>query len=263
MRVWVNLWRGRAPRRSGLCGTWRKPICRGSRHSWAPLHFRRESNMDCPHCGKAFHDSWNVTEILGISPDIRWHSKATICPSCKEPTIELEQFRFRGNNQPLEHLQIIRVYPRNTFRKPTPAEIPPGIKGDYEEACAVLSISEKASAALSRRCLQAILRENGYAQRDLAKQIDAVLNEPDPAKAIPTGLRTTVDAIRNFGNFSAHPVTDQTTLQVIDVEPGEADWCLEILEDMFDHYYVKPAQAVARKAALDAKLAAAGKPPSL
>jgi hypothetical protein len=31
---------------------------------------------------------------------------------------------------------------------------------------------------------------------------------------------------------------------------------------MFEHYYVRPAEAAARKAALDAKLAAAGKPPS-
>jgi hypothetical protein len=126
----------------------------------------------------------------------------------------------------------------------------------------VLPISEKASAALSRRCLQAILSCQGYAQRDLAQQIDALLNEQDPAKAISSGLRTTVDAIRNFGNFSAHPVTDQTTLQVIDVEPQEAEWCLDILEEMFDHYYVRPAEAAARKAALDAKLSAAGKPPS-
>ena len=70
-----------------------------------------------------------------------------------------------------------------------------------------------------------------YAQRDLAQQIDALLGERDPAKTIPSALRDTVDAIRNFGNFSAHPVTDQTTLQVIDVEPGE------------DHYYVTPAVA--------------------
>lgn len=53
-----------------------------------------------------------------------------------------------------------------------------------------------------------------------------------------------------------------TTLQVIAVEPEEAEWCLEIVEEMFEHFYVKPAQAKARKAALDAKLAAAGKPPS-
>jgi Domain of unknown function (DUF4145) len=123
-------------------------------------------------------------------------------------------------------------------------------------------ISTKASAALSRRCLQTILRNQGYAQRDLAHQIDALLGEQDLAKAIPMALRETVDAIRNFGNFSAHPVTDQTTLQIIPVEPHEAEWCLEILEEMFDHYYVRPAQAAARKAALNAKLAAAGKPKS-
>jgi Domain of unknown function (DUF4145) len=96
----------------------------------------------------------------------------------------------------------------------------------------------------------------------LAVQIDALLSESDPTKAIPTALRQTVDVIRNFGNFSAHLITDQTTLQIIAVEPHEAEWCLDILEDMFDHYYVKSAEAKARKSALDGKLAAAKKPPS-
>jgi Domain of unknown function (DUF4145) len=222
--------------------------------------------MDCPHCGKAFHDNWNGNPILMIDPDVipcvGWTEKHTVCPACKNPTIELIQWRQNRGPVGIDELQTLRVYPANTFRCPTPAEVPPDIKTDYEEACAVLAISEKASAALARRCLQTILRGQGYAQHDLAKQIDALLAEADLAKAIPTGLRTTVDAIRNFGNFSAHPVTDQTTLQVIDVEPEEAEWCLEILEAMFDHYYVKPAQAAARKAALDAKLIAAGKPPS-
>jgi hypothetical protein len=168
--------------------------------------------------------------------------------------------RLRGNNNELD--DKIRAYPRTTFRRPTPHEVPANIRQDYEEAWSVLPTSNKASAALSRRCLQAVLREKGYAHRDLAKQIDALLNEPDPAKAIPTAVRHAVDAIRNFGNFSAHPITDQTTLQILEVEPGEAEWCLEILDEMFDHYYVKPAQVLARKAALDAKLAAAGKPPS-
>jgi hypothetical protein len=164
-----------------------------------------------------------------------------------------------GGWQPVKQ---VRAYPMSTNRRPTPKDVPTEIKEDYEEACRVLPISEKASAALSRRCLQAILRGQGYGQHDLARQIDALLAEPNPSKSIPTGLRATVDAIRNFGNFSAHPITDQTTLQVIDVESGEAEWCLDILEEMFDHYYVKPAEAAARKAALDAKLKAAGKPPS-
>ncbi len=104
--------------------------------------------------------------------------------------------------------------------------------------------------------------EQGYAGPNLATQLDAVLNEQDARKALPNDLHTTVDAIRGFGNFSAHPITDQTTLQVIDVEDEEAEWCLEIVAGLFDHYYVRPAAALKRKAKLDAKLQAAGKPPS-
>jgi hypothetical protein len=37
---------------------------------------------------------------------------------------------------------------------------------------------------------------------------------------------------------------------------------LDILEECFEHFYVGPAAAKARKMALDAKLAAAKKPPS-
>jgi len=107
-----------------------------------------------------------------------------------------------------------------------------------------------------------MLRAHGYVAKDLAKEIDLLLNEKDASKAIPSNLRDTIDGIRNFGNFSAHPVTDLTSLQIIEVEPHEAEWSLEILEEMFDHFYVRPAAAKARKAALDAKLKAAGKPPS-
>jgi hypothetical protein len=115
---------------------------------------------------------------------------------------------------------------------------------------------------LSRRCAQAVLREAGYTQRDLAVQVDAVLSETDPLKAAPTGLRTTLDLIRNFGNFGAHVINDQTTLQIIDVEDQEAEYCLDVLDALFDHYYVKPAEAKRRKDLLDAKLKSAGKPPS-
>ncbi len=101
-----------------------------------------------------------------------------------------------------------------------------------------------------------MLRANEYKGRDLAKEIDLLLAD---AK-LPTDVHTTVDLIRNFGNFSAHPITDQSSLQIIPVDSHEAETCLEILEALFDHFYVKPAVALARKAALDAKLQAAGKP---
>ncbi len=220
--------------------------------------------MDCPHCGIAFHDHWHSVGICGPTNEDRtaWTASVTKCPACKSETIKLLHRDYPPGNAQANIILDFVAYPRTTNRKPTPKELPADIKEDYEEACMVLPLSNKASAALSRRCLQAILRGQGYMQKDLAKQIEALLAEPDFTKAIPTTLRQSVDAIRSFGNFSAHPVTDQTTLQIISVDPGEAEWCLDILEDMFDHYYVRPAVVAVRKAALDAKLAAAGKPPS-
>ena len=156
----------------------------------------------------------------------------------------------------------LQIYPIGANRGPVPVDVPPEIAVNYVEACNVLPISAKASAALSRRCLQNMLHADGYKAKDLAKEICLLLNETDPKKALPHKLRETVDAIRNFGNFSAHPIDDKTTLQVIDVEPHEAEWCLETIEELFEHFYVRPAAAKAKKAALNMKLAAGGKPPA-
>jgi hypothetical protein len=155
-----------------------------------------------------------------------------------------------------------QMYPIGANRGPVPPEVPREIAQDYMEACNVLPISPKASAALARRCLQSMLHANGYTAKNLSLEIDLLLNESDPQKALPRKLRATVDGIRNFGNFAAHPINDVTQLQVIDVEDHEAEWCLEIIEDLFEHFYVGPALAAAKKAQLDAKLKTAGKPAS-
>jgi hypothetical protein len=42
---------------------------------------------------------------------------------------------------------------------------------------------------------------------------------------------------------------------------NQAEWCLETIEELFEHFYVGPAAAMVKKAALNAKLAAGGKPP--
>jgi len=100
------------------------------------------------------------------------------------------------------------------------------------------------------------LRLNNYTQHDLAKAIDAVL----AAKELPRSLADNLDAVRNIGNFAAHPQKDKNSGAIFAVEPEEAEWNLDVLEGLFDFYYVQPAKDKARKAALNAKLAAAGKP---
>lgn len=218
--------------------------------------------MQCPHCRVSFHENWQLStltrlELLqpGNAQNVAtgFQVRTAHCPECKKFTIELTSKRM---------VDWLRVFPRGNSRAPVPPEVPEHIAQDYTEACEVLPISAKASAALSRRCLQTMLHEHGYKARDLYQEIDLILNEKDAAKAIPNTLRNTIDGIRHFGNFSAHPITDLTTLQIIDVEPHEAEYCLETIEEMFEHFYVRPAVVKKRREELDAKLAAAGKPAS-
>jgi hypothetical protein len=209
--------------------------------------------MKCPHCTVSIHPSWSVNNILKDNTGTPWRVRIMTCPDCRLDILTLSNTSVATPSR--------QIYPEGSNRGAVPADVPKLIAADYNEAAIVLPSSAKASAALSRRCAQAVLRQAGYTQRDLSVQIDAVLGETDPAKAIPTGLRSTLDIIRNLGNFAAHTINDQTTLQIIDVEPEEAEYCLDVLDALFDHYYVKPAEANRRKVALNDKLKAAGKPP--
>ena len=216
--------------------------------------------MNCPYCSVNIHEDWQRGEITTSNTSQRIMLKFMSCPSCKNIILEL----LIKSPDPLEGKPNYRYVAAPRFPSVLAAanEVPDRLREDYREAYAVLSTSAKASAALSRRILQTVLKEQGYSSDNLATQIENVLEEQDSRKALPSAVHTTVDAIRNFGNFSAHPITDKTSLQVIDVEPEEAEWCLDIIRDLFDHYYVKPALANKKKAELDAKLQAAGKAPS-
>jgi hypothetical protein len=136
--------------------------------------------------------------------------------------------------------------------------VPEAIRSDYTEACLVLDDSPKASAALSRRALQHILRDAaGVKHGNLADEIDQVIASKTLHSSVAGGL----DAVRHIGNFAAHPTASKNTGEIIDVAPGEAEWNLDVVEALMDVYYVQPATMAANKAALNAKLAEAGKPP--
>jgi Domain of unknown function (DUF4145) len=220
----------------------------------------RKRAMKCPHCTFGIHESWSNSTVTKKGESTTWRLRIMTCPECQKDILCFG--RAQNNLQHAMPTEWTQFYPQGSNRGPVPPEVPAPIANDYQEAALVLLFSPKASAALSRRCLQAVLRNAGYVQRDLAVQIDAVLNETDPKKVLPTGVHNTLDAIRNFGNFSAHTITDLTTLQIIDVQGYEAEYCLDILDAIFDHYYVRPKEAMRRRAALDEKLLAAGKPTS-
>ncbi len=147
--------------------------------------------------------------------------------------------------------------PSHKGRPKLSLHVPEELRNEYDEASLVLPLSPKASAALSRRCLQRLLREHlQIKKKDLFQEIDELLNNG----GLPSYLSAAVDAIRNIGNFAAHPLKCTNTGEIVDVEPGEAEWTLDVLEMLFDFYFIQPKDAQAKKDALNLKLQSLGKP---
>lgn len=219
--------------------------------------------MKCPHCRVAFHEVPTYAS-LGRDSDGRWVAKTVECPACKKLIISL----LGGSNltvNPAHPHQysgsvttVSLVRPKAALRPACPPEVPDDLAADYNEACLVLGDSPKASAALSRRCLQHLLREHGKVKRsNLNSEIDEILERGD----LPSQLASAIDAVRQVGNFAAHPMKSERTGEVLAVEPGEADWILDTLEALFDFYFVQPAALQAKREKLNAKLEEAGKLP--
>jgi hypothetical protein len=172
-------------------------------------------------------------------------------------TSHIEVDAIAGAHEAVDSLVLVN--PRGAQRSKSPPEVvdeDAPLAADYDEACLVLADSPKSAAALARRCLQHILHEKaGATQSNLNDQIDHVL------AGLPSHLSASVDGVRTVGNFAAHPMKSTNSGELLDVEPGEAEWTLDTVEALMDFFYVAPAQTAAKRAAMNAKLSAAGKPP--
>jgi hypothetical protein len=219
--------------------------------------------MKCPHCGFGIYADYYDNQISGKrgafwaansqGVNVGWMVRALECPECKKAILSLAEIENGASVYSGERF----IQPKTISRPSASAEVPIELAEDYNEACAVVQDSAKASAALSRRCLQGLLRLNGYTKKDLAPAIDEILKE----KRLPSYLAESLDAVRNIGNFAAHPMKDTNTGAIVPVEPHEAEWNLDVLEELFNFFYVAPAKEQKRRDALNAKLAAIGKPP--
>lgn len=218
--------------------------------------------MKCPHCLVVFYDKAQEFD-LGNDVDGDWVIRKVRCPSpdCNRNIYYL----INGEIQkyPTGNFSISRIdkktliRPRTGNRNPLPPEVPDKYGEDYNEAVLVLQDSPKASAALSRRCLQLLLRETAEVKpANLAKEIQEVID----SNQLPSHLSDSIDAIRNIGNFAAHPSKSESTGEIVPVEPGEAEWLLDVLEMLFDFYFVQPEKTRLKREALNKKLSDIGKP---
>jgi hypothetical protein len=198
--------------------------------------------MKSPHCLVTFHDQEFYKPIIQDA-DGWWFISHQICSACKRVVLSLTKARsIISGGSPVDIQDKRMIYPKGSSRPPCPSEVSREIAEDYMEACLVLPDSPQASAALSRRCLQALLREKaGVKFGDLANEIQQAID----SNSLPSHLADSIDAIRNIGNFSAHPIKSRNTGEILPVEPHEAEWTLDVLESLFDFYYVQPAKLLA------------------
>ena len=226
------------------------------------MPIRANQEGTCPHCQKGVQflrvssGEMSVSAFQAESRKEHLDIYSCWCPTCSKIVLSLagRTVNFDGTSKQMKNCLI---WPRNSNRPPAAPEVPAHIGEDYNEAATVLPDSAKASAALSRRCLQTILLETAKVkeQHNLSRQIEEVL------PTLPSYISKQVDAIRTVGNFSAHPLKSEATGEIIEVEPGEAEWNLDTLDLLFDHYYVKPTQTQLNIEAQNKKLEEAGKNP--
>ena len=186
------------------------------------------------------------------------------CPECHQFVVLIRRGQYwehdlndAESRELMDDTQEV-IFPIRRNHRPLPPEVPEPCRTDFAEACAVLNISPKASAAISRRLLQHLLRDVLKIQhKTLDKEIAEFISRP----GVPSHLTEAVDAIRTVGNFAAHPMKDTNTGEILDVEPEEANWLVNVLESLFDFLFVQPKRLAANRAMLNSKLASAGRPP--
>lgn len=214
--------------------------------------------MICPHCSTAVKYSWDYSHCMqadkeeGFGVEIMYST----CPNCSKIVAYLIEGEKSEHGVNPDNCNSSLIYPRKS-EFDNSSDIPKVYVEDYEEAIKVLSASPKASAALSRRLLQNIIREEyKITEKSLALEIKKFIE----LDGMPTHITDAVDAVRNIGNFAAHPTKDKNTGEIVPVENGEAEWLIEVIEALFDFTFIQPIKLERRRKELNIKLMKAGKP---
>jgi hypothetical protein len=103
---------------------------------------------------------------------------------------------------------------------------------DYRESCLIKNKSPKASATLSRRCLQGIIRDFWGIRKDrLIDEINTLQEKLDAQ------TWRAIDSVRKVGNIGAHMEKDVNL--IIDVDPEEASLLIWLIETLFEEWYIE------------------------
>lgn len=228
-------------------------------------------NWTCPYCNRAqvvtdkchatvrggFEMKAGAEGLLGLL------GTAIICANeeCTRATIGVAVTSAFYSNGVLrinpKDIQVSRSLLPEHSAKPQPAYIPAALREDYTEACTIRELSPKAAATLARRCLQGMIRDFcGISKKTLyseIKELEAQISAGTADRSISLESVAAIDAVRKVGNIGAHMEADVD--HIVPVDAGEAQLLIDLIETLFDEWYVERHRRQQRFGALS-KLAA-------
>lgn len=189
------------------------------------------SDYVCPYCGFSSVENETVTKkyMVGFqtyssglieAPVHIWVSK---CPHCN-----LFRYRFHAPNP--DEQPVSFQYPPARMSI-IPDYVPAAISADYREAVSILNASPKASATLSRRCLQGMIHDFWNIHE---KNLNAEITEL--REKVPADQWMAIDALRKLGNIGAHMEADVD--RIVDIDPDEAEKLLRLIELLIKEWYI-------------------------
>jgi hypothetical protein len=214
-------------------------------------------NWTCPYCnrpqtvtdGNFAQDKFAFQTVRSSKGYIGIQAFAIVCsnPTCLQPSVSASvcQARQYSNSTTTyiydgsEMLFTKQLWPESSHR-PQPDFIPAPIREDYYEACLIRDLSPKASATLSRRCIQGMIRDfAGLSKGTLAEEIRELRKRVSDGAA-PKGVSEesveAIDHVRSIGNIGAHMEKDIDL--IVSIEPNEAQILIDLIESLFDEWYV-------------------------
>ncbi len=218
--------------------------------------------MTCPYCGIRMKPVpsggplGHGSQMFYSDADSEQHRVAAVaCPDCNGIFLTHNDFSVvdgpdSGTARFIEGAEFI-LLPRVSSRPRLSSDVPEPYASLYNEAALILADSPRASAILSRRCLQHLLREEAHAPnlKTLYDEIEWTIANA----GLPGYITDSLHEPRVVGNMGAHP-TKSDEGEYIEVKAGEADWMLDVLDSLFEFYFIAKARAATRKAELAERL---------
>lgn len=238
------------------------------------INLYKYRRKDCPYCKTIFKGDltpyvWNpdfesdltLPDHIAFSRAITFgpggiamkaRIRAYQCPKCSKPIIDLLAF-WSNEKDYAEPPEIIPIYPSTEPDPKISKHIPFSVRQDFIEAFRVRKVSLKASATLARRCLQNTLRHAFPEMETKLGWLSQEIRWVEDNHKLDSDIIDALNALKEAGNFSAHPEKEGELQTIYELSPEDLDACFSVLEELFDECFVKPAEKKERRERLKRK----------